>query len=140
MSNGGGKFMFVTKGGQTIFCPLWMGYLDWEQREDEPTVTDVPQDAKDLVASMLQVNAEERLDQAEVCKRLNKIVMMHELREAIKKKKQEMQDILNALPPDMQTFAWSLGVSGLKWQKREATEPAKGKELTNSELSAMAKP
>ena len=144
-SNGGGTFMFVKNGGQTIFCPLWMGYLDWEQREDEPTVTDVPQDAKDLVASMLQVDAKQRPNNAVVCKRLERVVMMHELQEAIDKKKQEMEDILTDLRQDMHDFAtkirflesWS--ASGLKWQQIGNTAPPQGKdskELTSSELSA----
>jgi hypothetical protein len=100
-NNGGGTLVFVNEEGQTTCCPLWMGYLNWEGCKDP-----LPLDAKDLVASMLQVDAKQRSNNAVVCKRLERVVMMHELQKAIDEKKQEMEDILTDLPQDMHDFAF----------------------------------
>ena len=99
-------FVFERKG-EPIFSPVWMGYLDWEKKNAcEPREAEVPLDAKDLIDSMLQVDVKKRPDNAEVCKRLDRFVMMHELMETIDKKKQEMEDILTDLPQDMHDFAF----------------------------------
>ena len=97
-------FRFVKKGGETICAPLWTGYLDWEDKS-----SDVPLDAKDLVAEMLQVDVTKRPDIAEVCNRLERVVMMHELQEAIQNKKEEMQEIIGKLSSDMK--GWVSGES-----------------------------
>ena len=136
-------FLFEKKG-QPIYSPVWMGYLDWKkQNACEPSETEVPLDARELIASMLQVDVKKRPDNAKVCKKLERFVMMHEMMEAIEKKKDDMQNILTDLPQEMHDFAFdssNLGpASGLKWQQIGDTAPPQGKdsrELTSSELSA----
>ena len=94
-------------GRQTILCPLWMGYLDWEGLPQ----TDLTIDAQNLIVSMLQMDGKQRPGQADVRKCLEGLVMMHELLDHIGKKKEEMQNILVKLPEDLKNVASNLGNS-----------------------------
>ena len=111
-NNGGGTFLFEKEGPQmagrqTILCPLWMGYLDWEGLPQ----TNLTIDAQNLIVSMLQMDGKKRPGQADVRKCLEGLVMMHELLDHIGKKKEEMQDILKKLPEDLKNVASNLGNS-----------------------------